>query len=534
MKYILSNLDQMGYSKKDMEIVEAFTQVKTNARANKVDIINFKGGDMDDAFITHFVKNKLGKTSMKILPKEQIGHIAGSRNMVCECSENIVNYIDELGGEYKDLIPNALVIEGEPYFFTDHEHTTVMLGHKAFLERTGGTVLFVVRDLDKKTIHKFKVDHGLNTMDVTIDYSGLAAEMYNKIFGYQPEEEMIQTILKAIKNVSHLSVAAIKHEIEYLYDICSASEQPMPGSEFAKNVLMVEGEKSYTEMFDELVGLETTKQELMNIVKSHIISKRLKGSETVTGLRLALSGKPGTGKSTLVKMIVAMLKQEGALEDGSACKIISARELIGTAIGHSEDKINKLVAENDVIVLDEIGALCPGSDGRSDSFTEAVNKLLVYYMEADSTKGKHFIFIGYPDEVKAYIEADAGLSSRVKNIIHLEDYNSCELVSIANLFLKQEKLELEDYGKITRELEGFVNQSKNKDLNARDMRNLVEYVKEGAYVKCFDEKLTLDDGVRINCEDVRKGIDTYARKHKPATKESRPIGFAPVTVDAIN
>ena len=62
----------------------------------------------------------------------------------------------------------------------------------------------------------------------------------------------------------------------------------------------------------------------------------------------------------------------------------------------------------------------------------------------------------------------------------------------------------------------------------------VEYVKEGAYVKCFDEKLALDEGVRINCEDVRKGIDTYARKHKPATKESRPIGFAPVTVDAIN
>lgn len=534
MRCTLNNLNLMSNSPKDIEIIGNCIDVQNDMPANKVDIINCKCGCIDEEAIRHSVKYTLGKNTMMLWPKNQIEQTVQSGDIIQRSEENIARYQCELGGDCKSLSTNVLVIESESHHLESQEYMLAMMTHKVNLEKCGGTVIFAVKGLDEASIHKYKLQYGLNTVSVTVDYTKLATEMYNKVFGYQPDEEMVQIILKAIKSVTHLSIDAIKREIEYLYDICSASNQSMPSVDFATKVLKVAGEKNYIEMFDGLIGLDERKQELMSIVKSHIISKRLNGENAISGLRLAISGKPGTGKSTLVKLIVAMLRQEGVLDDGSAYKIQSARELIGTAIGHSEDKVNKLVAENDVIVLDEIGALCPGSDGRTDTFTEAVNKLLIYYMEADSTKGKHFIFIGYPEEIKAYIETDAGLSSRIKNIVHLDEYKPEELVAIASQFMEQEKLKLDDSEQIQRLLEDFVGKSKSEIMNAREMRNLVDYVKEGAFVKYFDEKLSLDEGVRISSDDVRKGIDTYARKHKPTTNNSRPIGFAPVTVDATN
>ncbi len=525
MMYKLRDINQMGISSKDHEMIEECINIKADAGMKNPDIIIYRGGAVDDVVNAHIVNRHMGKESMGYIPAERVEGIAQSGKVSKEVIDTTIQYLDEAASESKKLSDNVLVINAFPYYFQSNDHMSCMLSIKDIIEKQGGKVVFAVKALDEKLKHKLKLEYDLNTITVSFDYISFCTKMYEKVFKYTPDEKMVQIIANAVKMVCGLSVEAIKREIEYLYDACAAEGQCMPGLELARKLLKVEGEKCYKEMLDNLVGLEGPKQKLTNLVKAFIVSKRLKEEEDIYGLRLALSGEPGTGKSTLIKIIVEMLRQKGALDDGSAYKILSARELIGSAIGHSEDKLKKLVAENDVIVLDEIGAMCSGSDGRTDSFTEAVNKLLVYYMEADGTKGKHFIFIGYPDEIKSYIEEDSGLKSRIRDIIQLEDYGPDELVSIAEQFMKQERLKLENPVQIHKMLENFVSETKSAGMNARDMRNLVDYIKEGAYVRCFDENLSLDDGVEIGSEDVQKGIEAFDKKYNLATKKSRHIGF---------
>jgi SpoVK/Ycf46/Vps4 family AAA+-type ATPase len=199
----------------------------------------------------------------------------------------------------------------------------------------------------------------------------------------------------------------------------------------------VETKKSLEELMaelDALIGLEHVKKSIrQNITYLRFTKLRQeKGfiDATPISLHSIFTGNPGTGKTTVVKMLGKIYHQMGLLSKGHVVEADRA-SLVGEFIGQTAPKTKKMLesARGGILFIDEAYALARGDDDSKD-FGREVIEILIKEM-SDGPGDIAIIGAGYPKQIQQFIDSNPGLKSRISEYFHFEDYLPEELYQIA-------------------------------------------------------------------------------------------------------
>ena len=229
---------------------------------------------------------------------------------------------------------------------------------------------------------------------------------------------------------------------------------------------------------DELIGLNQVKEEvhsLANFVK--IQKQREKKGLKIPKMsfHLVFTGSPGTGKTTVARIVARIYKDLGVLKKGHMVET-DRSGLVANYVGQTATKTNAIVdsALNGVLFIDEAYALVPTANKNNDYGQEAISTLLKR-MEDDRDK-LVVIVAGYPKEMNRFIDSNPGLKSRFNRYINFPDYTSGELCQIFNMYVRKNQYSLTPDAErcLKTSLDSAVKHKDRNFGNARFARNIFE------------------------------------------------------------
>lgn len=195
---------------------------------------------------------------------------------------------------------------------------------------------------------------------------------------------------------------------------------------------------------DSIVGLKEVKDYIYSLEEYFGVQKRRREAGLKAGevnKHMIFTGNPGTGKTTIARIVSKYLKAIGVLSGGQLVEV-SRADLVGRYVGHTAPLVNQVVksALGGVLFIDEAYSL---HRGREDSFGLEAIDTLVKAIE-DNRDDLIVILAGYSNEMQTFLESNSGLKSRFPNIIDFPDYTGEELLAIGKLTAKSKGYKIDE------------------------------------------------------------------------------------------
>ena len=227
---------------------------------------------------------------------------------------------------------------------------------------------------------------------------------------------------------------------------------------------------------NELVGLAPVKEYVFGLADNLQVQQRRAAAGLKTAslsMHMIFTGNPGTGKTTIARLVARYLKAIGALKGGQLVEVTRA-DLVGRYTGHTAPMTNSVIesALGGVLFIDEAYSLYRGEQ---DSFGLEAIDTLVKGME-DHRDELVVILAGYTREMETFLTANSGLASRFPNRIEFPDYTAVELLQITQVLAKNKGYTLAEA--CTEPLLGYYTRWQESDArtagNGRLARNTLE------------------------------------------------------------
>ncbi len=277
---------------------------------------------------------------------------------------------------------------------------------------------------------------------------------------------------------------------------------------------------------DNLIGIESVKEQvrsLVDIVKYH----KLSGKNVTSSffLHTVMIGNPGTGKTTIARILAKIYKALGILERGHLVET-DRQGLVAGFVGQTAIKTSEKIdeAKGGVLFIDEAYALNNFNGMQGDFGNEAIQTILKR-MEDD--RGSFFLFVaGYPDNMDSFLKANPGLSSRFDKKLIFQDYTADELTQIGLQMAASQRYFFNASGKTTFH-SSMINMVNTKDKyfgNARAVRQLINTIITVQNLRMASENNNEISTKKLNTIKSSDVTNALARLDQKGIR-SRQIGF---------
>ena len=257
----------------------------------------------------------------------------------------------------------------------------------------------------------------------------------------------------------------------------SQSGQPEQQQQAEQEAAEAEPETDPMEELDALIGLQAIKhdvKELIAFVKVQKLREESGLKSAPVSLHLVFTGNPGTGKTTVARIIARLYKQIGVLSKGQLVEV-DRSGLVAGYVGQTALKTQKKIEEamGGILFIDEAYALAKEGN---DFGQEAVDTVL----KAMEDNRSDFVVIvaGYTEPMEQFIESNPGLKSRFNKYIEFADYTMEELTAIFKSFCDKYDymIDEENLARVTDLLRIKRTETLENFANAREVRNLFERI----------------------------------------------------------
>ena len=280
---------------------------------------------------------------------------------------------------------------------------------------------------------------------------------------------------------------------------------------------------------DRMVGLDDIKQSIITMANQarFCLERRRAGFPTSddTPRHAIFTGNPGTGKTTVAKMIGRIYHSLGVLSKGEVICADRTR-LVGRYVGETENNMKIVLAEahGNVLFIDEAYNLYDGADDRQDYGNHVLDSLLTVL--AQPNPDMVIILAGYEKEMDAMLNSNPGLSGRFTYKYRFNDYNAEQLMEIACNLFNRDQYVLTDEAKdmLTETISETVSQRTKNFGNARWVE---QFVKNGIIPAMADRVIhaTTKDYQHILVSDVIEGYKRF-NPNVIELKPRRKVGFS--------
>ena len=298
---------------------------------------------------------------------------------------------------------------------------------------------------------------------------------------------------------------SVLDEIRAVFDSLTQNEQNIVGMNELK---IIKGTENSKDELDQMIGMDNIKKEI-EVLEARLRYKRDMErlgffSKDESSMHMCFLGAPGTGKTTVARIITGILSKYGYVKKNK-CIEINARQFIGSYVGQTPFKTATIVkaAKGGVLFVDEAYTLAAG--GSSDNYASEAIAQLLKQMEDD--RGNLIVILaGYNNDMQSFLDINEGMRSRINKYINFENYTAKESLDILMLLLRKEAYYITD-----KALQKIYLLMKKCCMapgfsNGRFVRNLYEKILEEHSYNVYRNGITGKDADVITDEDISEQL----------------------------